>query len=108
METRPKVPWFDNLLAMKTLAVMFFSTLAVCGQSFEVVAAKDIMIPMRDGIRLCTHIYRPARNGAPVQEKFPITLSALPMERFPGAVQRACNNPFFLDVCPLGAGHRKP
>ena len=36
------------------------------------------MIPMRDGIRLCTDIYRPARSGAPVQEKFPILLERTP------------------------------
>jgi len=36
------------------------------------------MIPMRDGIRLCTDNYRPARNGVPVQERFPIILDRTP------------------------------
>lgn len=63
---------------MKTVAVMLFGTLAVWGQTYQVIAAKDIMIPMRDGVLLCTDIYRPARNGAPVQEKFPIILERTP------------------------------
>ena len=63
---------------MKTFAVMLFSTSAIWAQSYEVIAAKDIMLPMRDGIRLCTDIYRPARNGAPVPEKFPIILERTP------------------------------
>jgi putative CocE/NonD family hydrolase len=36
------------------------------------------MIPMRDGIRLCTDIFRPARNSAPVPGKFPIILERTP------------------------------
>jgi uncharacterized protein len=63
---------------MKTFAVMLFSTSVIWAQSYEIVAAKDIMIPMRDGVRLCADIYRPARNGAPVPEKFPIILERTP------------------------------
>ena len=36
------------------------------------------MIPMRDGVRLSTDIYQPARNGAAVPEKFPIILERTP------------------------------
>ena len=32
---------------------------------FGMVIAKDVMVPMRDGVRLATDIYRPARNGEP-------------------------------------------
>lgn len=63
---------------MKAVALIFFSTLAVWGQSYEVVVARDVMIPMRDGTRLATDIYRPARNGAPVEGKFPIILERTP------------------------------
>src|SRR5579862_6360539 len=63
---------------MKIFALMLFSTSAIWAESYEIVAAKDIMIPMRDGIRLCTDIYRPAHNGAPVLEKFPIILERTP------------------------------
>ena len=41
---------------------------------YGVVVAKDIMAPMRDGVRLATDIYRPARDGEPVPGKFPAVL----------------------------------
>src|SRR5580698_5679267 len=63
---------------MKTFAVMLFGTSVIWAQSYQMVAAKDIMIPMRDGVRLSTDIYRPARDGAPVAEKFPIILERTP------------------------------
>ena len=31
---------------------------------YEVAVLKNVMIPMRDGVRLATDIYRPARSGA--------------------------------------------
>jgi putative CocE/NonD family hydrolase len=45
---------------------------------FEVLAGKDTMIAMRDGVRLATDIYRPARNGAAVEGKFPAILERTP------------------------------
>ena len=30
---------------------------------FEVVVQKNVMIPMRDGVRLAADLYRPARDG---------------------------------------------
>jgi putative CocE/NonD family hydrolase len=63
---------------MKTFAMMLFSTSATWAQTYQVLAANDIMIPMRDGVRLCTDIYRPAHNGAPAPERFPIILERTP------------------------------
>lgn len=34
----------------------------------------DAMIPMRDGVKLATDIYRPAVKGVPVEEKLPMVL----------------------------------
>ena len=34
---------------------------------YGIVLAKDVMVSMRDGIRLATDIYRPARDGEPVE-----------------------------------------
>src|ERR1019366_1409649 len=45
---------------------------------FKVLAGKDTMIAMRDGVRLATDIYRPARNGAAVEGKFPAILERTP------------------------------
>ena len=40
--------------------------------------AAVLMIPMRDGVKLATDIYRPAVNSVPVGEKFPILLQRTP------------------------------
>src|ERR1035441_9099412 len=45
---------------------------------YEVLAGKDVTIAMRDGVRLATDIYRPARNGAAVEGKFPAILERTP------------------------------
>jgi len=43
-----------------------------------VLFAKDVMVPMRDGVRLATDIYRPTRGGAPVAERLPVLLQRTP------------------------------
>ncbi|HVA86512.1 MAG TPA: CocE/NonD family hydrolase [Candidatus Saccharimonadales bacterium] len=42
--------------------------------SYGIVIAKDVMVPMRDGVRLATDIYYPAREGAPAGGVFPAIL----------------------------------
>jgi len=41
---------------------------------YGIVIAKDVMVPMRDGVRLATDIYRPAVDGEPVPRRFPTIL----------------------------------
>ena len=41
---------------------------------YGVVIAKDVMVPMRDGVRLATDVYRPALDGEPVSGRFPTIL----------------------------------
>src|SRR5213075_3021632 len=43
-------------------------------KSCELLATKNVMVPMRDGVRLATDVYRPALNGMPVGERFPTLL----------------------------------
>ena len=43
-----------------------------------VLADSSLMIPVRDGIRMSTRLYRPAANGVPVQGRFPILLQRTP------------------------------
>lgn len=38
----------------------------------------EVMIPMRDGVRLATDIYLPARGGAPLDGPFPVILERTP------------------------------
>ena len=47
-------------------------------QPYEIIASKRIMVPMRDGVRLATDIYRPGRNGAPADGKFPAIVERTP------------------------------
>jgi putative CocE/NonD family hydrolase len=49
--------------------------------SYEVAASKNVMVPMRDGVKLATDIYRPARNGQPVEGKFPVLLERTPYNK---------------------------
>ena len=43
--------------------------------NYGIVAAQDVMVPMRDGVRLATDVYRPANpDGSPVEGTFPVIL----------------------------------
>jgi len=48
---------------------------------YEVVVKKDVMVPMRDGVRLATDVYLPAKAGAPPAEKLPTILTRLPSHK---------------------------
>jgi putative CocE/NonD family hydrolase len=45
---------------------------------YGVVLSHDVMVPMRDGVRLATDIHRPALNGVPALGKFPVILERTP------------------------------
>jgi len=42
------------------------------------VVAKNVMVPMRDGVRLATDIYFPAKDGVRLEGKFPALLERTP------------------------------
>jgi len=44
----------------------------------EVSLTSDVMVAMRDGVRLATDIYRPARGGKPLPGRFPVILERTP------------------------------
>lgn len=48
---------------------------------YDIVVMKDVMVSMRDGVRLATDIYRPARNGGIVERKFPTILDRTPYNK---------------------------
>lgn len=48
---------------------------------YDVVLFKDVMVPVRDGVRLATDIYRPARDGEVVEGKFPAILERTPYNK---------------------------
>lgn len=41
----------------------------------------DRMIPVRDGLHMATDIYRPVRNGAPIDERLPVLLNRTPYNK---------------------------
>ena len=43
--------------------------------------ATDLMVEMRDGIRLATDVYRPARAYEPIDEPFPVLLHRTPYDK---------------------------
>ena len=44
----------------------------------DVLVESDVMVPMRDGVRLATDIYRPARGGKAAEGRFPVILERTP------------------------------
>ncbi len=66
---------------LATLAVLLLLLLAPAfGREavYEVEVETDVMVPMRDGVRLATDIYRPAKDGTPLDEKLPAIVTRLP------------------------------
>lgn len=57
----------------------------LCGvaaaQQYDLATTPGVKVPMRDGVRLVTDIYRPARDGAPAEGKFPVLLERTPYDR---------------------------
>ncbi len=74
---------------MRRFGLLFL--LAACGGAgedapapapFEALQVEtNLMLPMRDGVRLATDVYRPARDGAPVPERFPTLLHRTPYDK---------------------------
>jgi uncharacterized protein len=45
---------------------------------YDVVTESDVMVTMRDGVRLATDVHRPARGTAPVSGAFPVLIERTP------------------------------
>jgi hypothetical protein len=54
---------------------------AVAPPQYELVISKNLMVTMRDGVRLAVDIYRPAANGAPAPGRFPVILERTPYDK---------------------------
>jgi len=46
-----------------------------------ILFAKDLMIPMRDGVKLAADVYCPAVDGVPLSARLPILLHQTPYNR---------------------------
>ncbi len=58
--------------------ISLLGTRQISEDRYEAVVVKDVMIPMRDGIKLAADIYRPAIDGVPLEDKLPILLQRTP------------------------------
>ena len=73
--------------AVRATLVMVATVLlarAANGQSeptYGIATTKDLMVEMRDGVKLATDIYRPAENGKAVEKKFPVILLRTPYNK---------------------------
>jgi len=63
-------------LATVTLAVEMLSA-----QPYEVKAMRDVMVPTRDGIKLGTNVFLPARAGVVVSSGFPAIVERTPYNK---------------------------
>jgi putative CocE/NonD family hydrolase len=48
---------------------------------FQVHSHKDVIVAMRDGVQLATDVYRPARDGTPLEGRFPVILTRTPYDK---------------------------
>lgn len=51
---------------------------AHAASSYEVIRESNVMVSVRDGARLATDIYRPARDGKALDQRFPVILERTP------------------------------
>lgn len=54
---------------------------ATFGLPDDVHVTRDVMVTMRDGVRLATDIYRPALDGEPLQTPLPVLLERTPYDK---------------------------
>ncbi|MCE7989093.1 MAG: CocE/NonD family hydrolase [Caldilinea sp. CFX5] len=55
--------------------------MATTDKPYSLLIAKDILVPMRDGVRLATDLYRPAQEGEPLPGPFPTILCRTPYNK---------------------------
>jgi uncharacterized protein len=48
---------------------------------YQVASSNDVMVAMRDGVKLATDIYLPARDGSKASGRFPIILTRTPYDK---------------------------
>ncbi len=50
-------------------------------EPYGAVVLRDVKVTMRDGVRLATDVYLPARNGVPAEGRFPAILERTPYDK---------------------------
>jgi uncharacterized protein len=75
---------FDAGLLARAGLLVVFAGLPLCAQSnpnYGVSETEDVMIVMRDGVKLAADIYRPTQNGQLIEGRFPVILLRTPYNK---------------------------
>jgi uncharacterized protein len=49
--------------------------------TYGIIETKNVMVAMRDGVKLAADIYRPTQNAQPIDSKFPVILVRTPYNK---------------------------
>lgn len=69
----------SRMMPLLILILTAMSGLVAAAEDYHL--QQNVMVPMRDGIRLATDIYRPMVDGKPSEEALPVILSRLPYNK---------------------------
>ena len=75
---RVGVPTVTAALALAFLCIAPAGRAASTRVAFDSYSLQTVMVPMRDGVKLATDIYLPARGGKPADGKFPVLIERTP------------------------------
>lgn len=77
--------WSDWMAASQATAASGSSNAGAAAtdseRTWDVLVLKDVMVPMRDGVKLATDLYVPARSGRLAEERFPAVLLRTPYNK---------------------------
>ena len=75
----------ESAIVISMIAFCFVSSAIPQGaetrKTWDVSVLKNVMIPMRDGVKLATDIYLPSENGQPSDQKFPVVMQRTPYDK---------------------------
>lgn len=70
-----------DLILVLGLVVSGQVGLAGSDAAYEVAIESNVWVTVRDGVKLATDIYRPAKNGISVNDRFPVILQRTPYDK---------------------------
>jgi predicted acyl esterase len=68
---------------------------------YGIVICEDLMVPMRDGVRLATDVYRPAREGEILPSPFPALLWPTPYVKDSARYVEIAPSHIVLPIIPI-------
>ena len=75
-----RIPYFVTFLLAAAVSLVAGEGKPITVPANHLVE-KNVMVAMRDGVRLATDIYRPAKDGKASEEKLPVILARLPYNK---------------------------